>query len=242
MVVAVADNGKPVEVDSETFAINVEAAPVATGDLMLSRALWNARSQRLFAMGSGAVPGEPVSIVDADSGALLGVTQANRRGAFRLAMAPFIAPCSIGAQRLDAKSATLSVTGAPADCGKVVLTHVSHVEWECEDSELQLEAQRAPASGSIDVSDAATGALLGSVPADHRGRVEGHLMLPAAPLSVKLVARSADASWDLGTFDVVGATAVCTPEPAEVEDDDADEHGTTPPAMAAPVARSARRR
>jgi hypothetical protein len=213
MVVAVADSGVPAEVDSEAFQVTVEAPPVApSGDLELDRVRWYPRARALYAVGSGARPRETVSLVDADSGALLGVTRANRRGRFGLAVAPFLAPCAVSARVLDATSAALPVQNAPRECGQRPLTRVRHVKWDCRRSALRVEAGRVPAGGALEVSDESSGAPLGSLAADHHGNVHGSLDLSEAPARVRLTARSGDASWDLGAFAVDGCRDRCRPD------------------------------
>jgi hypothetical protein len=213
VVVAVADNGDPAEVASEAFTITVDAPPVApSGDLRLDRVRWYAGSRVLYAVGSGARPRETVTLVDADSGALLGVTRANWRGRFGLAAAPFVAPCAVNARVLEEQSEDHPVSGAPRDCGQKLLTRVREVKWNCKRSELRVEAKRAPASGVIDVSDASSGAPLGSIAVDHHGNANGALKLAASPVRVRLSARSGDGAWDLGAYAVKDCNKRCTPK------------------------------
>jgi hypothetical protein len=224
LVVAVADNGVPPEVASEVFRITVEAPPVEPeGDLRLDLALWSARTRLLFASGSGAGPRETVAILDAESGALLGVGRADSEGRFFAILAPFLAPCAVRASVLEAQSAARPVERAAEECGRQLLTRVRDLEWDCERSRLRLEAERAPASGAIDVSDAATGQSLGSIPADHRGRVDGRLTLLASPARVQLSARSGAAAWELGSFDVEDFDETCDESDEDADDDRCDD-------------------
>jgi hypothetical protein len=214
VVVAVADAGDPAEVASEAFDIEVEPAPVEPeGELQIDFAVWNAWARSLFVMGSGAAPRETVSLVDARTGTLLGVTRAGRRGRFFLAVAPALAPCAVTARVLAGESAPHAVAHAPANCGQRLLTHVHELKWSCESSELRVKAHRVPASGSLDVHDASSGALLGSVPADHHGEAKGRLKLDRAPQRVRLTARSGQTSWDLGSRDVDDCRRMCRARP-----------------------------
>jgi hypothetical protein len=174
--------------------------------------MWYAGARLLYAVGSGARPRETVTLVDAGSGALLGVTRANWRGRFGMAVAPAFAPCAVSARVLELQSAEYAVKGAPRDCGKKLLTRVRDVKWNCRGQQLQLRASRAPAGGSIEVSDARSGALLGSLPVDHHGNVHGRLKLAAPPTKVSLSATSGSAAWELGTFRVEDCNKRCTPK------------------------------
>jgi hypothetical protein len=214
VIVAVADAGDPAEVASEAFEIEVEPAPEEPeGDLQVDLAVWNAWARSLFVLGSGAAPRETVSLVDARTGTLLGVTRAGRRGRFFLVLAPALAPCAVSARVLAGESAPRAVAHAPANCGQRLLTQVHELKWNCENSELRVKAHRVPASGSIDVHDAANGSLLGSVPADHHGEAKGRLKLAKAPQRVRLTARSGETSWDLGSKDVDDCRRVCRARP-----------------------------
>lgn len=206
MVVAVADLVRAT--DSEAFQVTVEPAIVAPlpGDLKLLWASWSRGDARLLALGRGAAPGETVSLVDVGTGALLAVERANRRGAFQFGAAPFLAPCAVRVRVQAGDSAPFAVVGAPRDCGRKVLTQVRAVSWECHRAELRIRAKRVPASGSLEIRDAATGALLGTAAADHRGRVDARLALPSAPGRVRLGVRAGQAHWDLGSFQVRGAS------------------------------------
>jgi hypothetical protein len=219
VVVAVADAGVPGEAASESFTLRVDPALAAVdGELALDRARWSAKGMRLLASGSGAQPSETVSVVDAASGALLGVTRANEEGRFWLLAAPFLAPCSVRARVLTGESTAHAVDSAPADCGSRLLTRLEDLEWNCERAQLRVRGQRAPASGSLQLYDPAGGALLGSLMADPRGRVEGKLPLQTAPSRVSARAGSGDSIWELGIFDVEHASRVCAPRP-ESDDD-----------------------
>jgi hypothetical protein len=213
LVIAVADDGMPAEIDSEAFQITVEARPVEpSGDLRLDRVHWYAYPRALFVLGSGARPRETVSIVDAESGALIAVGRANWRGRFGMAVAPFLAPCAVRARVLDAQSAEYPVQNAPRDCGQRVLTRIHELRWKCKRSALHLGAHRAPAGGAIELFDASSGEPLGSIAADHHGEVHGGLKLSAPPSRVRLSARSGEATWDLGAFDVDDCRMRCEPE------------------------------
>jgi hypothetical protein len=213
LVVAVADNGVPAEFASAAFNVTVEEPPAPpTTDLKLDRVLWYAGPRLLYAVGSGARPRETVSLVDAGSGALLGVTRANWRGRFGMAVAPAFAPCAVSARVLELESGAYPVKGAPRDCGKKLLTRVREVKWSCKRQELQVKASRAPAGGSIEVSDAGSGAPLGSIAVDHHGNAAGGLKLPASPTRVRLAATSGDAAWDLGMFRVEDCNKRCAPK------------------------------
>lgn len=222
VVIAVADGADPAEVDSEAFSIHVESAPISGGPLAIARAVWIGRRGQLAVIGGGAPPGESVAILDARSGALLGAARASSRGTFRGVFAPFLAPCEVSARALDSSGAALPVTGAPADCGHTLLTRVREVEWNCEHGELRVRAGRAPASGSIEVIDSTTGALLGSAAADHRGKVDARLRLARSPSEVSLTARAGDARFELGSFGVEDAGDACAE--SDEDDDEAKSH------------------
>jgi len=212
VVVAVADDGVPAETDSEVFAIHVAEPPLPQeGSLRIQRALWGAAGQVLFAFGSGAQPGETVSVVDAGTSALLGVTRANGRGRFMVMAAPFMAPCGIRARALADESAAHEVRNAPRDCGLGTFTRIEQVRWECSHSGLRIQATRAPASGEVQVYDASSGEWLGSLLADHHTRLHGRFELPLAPSRVHLEAHSGDGTWDLGEFDVSHSDGACSP-------------------------------
>jgi len=214
VVVAVADAGDPAEVASEAFEIAVEAVPVEPeGDLQIDFAMWNGWARSLFVLGSGAAPRETVSLLDVRTGALLGVTRSGARGRFFFAVAPALAPCAVSARVLSGESPAHAVMRAPADCSQALLTQVHQLKWNCENSELHLKAHRAPASGSIEVRDAASGALLGSVPADHHGEAKGLLKLPRAPERVLLTGRSGETRWELGSFAVEDCRRMCRARP-----------------------------
>lgn len=216
VAVAVADDAVPAETDSEAFAIHVEAPPPpppAESSLRVDRATWSAAGRVLFAFGSGAKPRETVSVVDSSTHALMGVTRADARGRFMVMAAPFVAPCGVGARSLAAQSASREVANAPRDCGRRALTRVEGVRWSCRRSELRVRATRAPASGSVDVYDASSGALLGSLSVDHHTHVHGRLKLDSPPARVRLEARSGDGLWDLGQFDVQDSGETCSPRP-----------------------------
>jgi hypothetical protein len=216
VAVAVADDGVPAETDSEAFAIRVEAPPAPpdpptppTGSLRVDRAHWSPVGNLLFAFGSGAAPRETVSVVDANTGAVMAVTRAGARGRFMIIAAPFVAPCAVSARVLSGQSPSLPVANAPRGCSQRPLTRVELVHWKCERSELHVHAARAPASGSVDVHDARSGALLGSLPVDHNGRMHGRLKLASAPDRVRLEARSGNGAWNLGEFAVRGSGDRC---------------------------------
>jgi hypothetical protein len=209
--VTVTDDGMPALSAFEEFALVaepvVEVPPPAS--LVLERARWMGRSSHLRVRGVGAESGAAVSIVDADSGALLAVTVADDAGAFRVNVAPFLAPCGVRARTLDAMTEPFAVDGAPADCGRRLYTRIRRAEWLCRHGALAVDAARLPGNATVDVVDDASGAVVGSAQADHRGKLHARLELAAPPARIRLLLRLESAEWTLGTFDVRRARDSC---------------------------------
>jgi hypothetical protein len=209
--VTVTDDGVPPLSAFEEFSLvaepAVEVPPPAS--LAIQRARWMWRSSHLRVRGDGAGAGATVSIVDAESRALLAVTTADGAGAFRVNVAPFLAPCGVQARTLDATSEPFAVDGAPADCGRRLYTRIRRAEWLCRHAALVLDATRLPGNATVDVIDAATGATLGSAQANHHGELHARLELASPPARIQLVLRLESAEWTLGTFDVRRARDAC---------------------------------
>jgi hypothetical protein len=224
IVVTVRESGGGALADSEAFAISTELAPSPprSGPSILD-ARWSAGDRKLRVRGQGAARKATVSIVDDASDALLGVARADDRGRFALELTPFVGPCAVRARTGDASSRRVPVRGAPADCGRRLETRVKKADWSCEDAALELEVDRAPASGAIDVLDDASDLLLGTAHADHHGRVHWKAELASAPRALRLVLRLGDREWEIGPLQVRSHPAVCAPGRVQDEDDDEDE-------------------
>jgi len=91
-------------------------AQAQTQELTISRATWNSRTGSLIIAGSGALPRQTVTFLDALSGQVIGVDQANATGSFRLRLPNVTAPaCNIKVVA-DTRQATSAVQGVPAAC------------------------------------------------------------------------------------------------------------------------------
>ena len=221
VTVTVRDDGSPQESDSEAFSLVVQAvAPPPTGDLRIDEVRWDEAGE-LELRGSGATPGEMVAILDADTGAVLGSRRAWRTGSFRFEVHPAIVPCAVQAQTGEVRSEAVGVTGATADCGEALMTQV-HAKWECaeeeddgeiEDSELRVRGAPVPLGASIEVSDASSGAVLGTAQADPNGRFRLRVPIAIAPNAVEVLVSSGGQEWTLGPVPVA----------VECDDDDDDE-------------------
>jgi Bacterial Ig domain/Putative Ig domain len=211
VTVLVSDDGTPPESDSERFDLFVQAEPPPPGDVRIDAARWIPEDAggALEVQGSGANAGEMVAILDADSATVLGSRRARRGGTFRLETHPAVPPCAVMAQTADVRSEPLGVTGVPADCAMMLMTQV-RAKWECAESEedevheasLRVRGGPAPAGASIAVSDASSGAVLGSAEVDPRGRFRLDAPIATAPNAIEVLVTSDGQQWTLGPIPV----------------------------------------
>ncbi len=227
VTVTVADDGTPPESDSESFRITVAGAR-APSDVCIDDARWDSDKDhgRLRVRGSGAHPREMVGILDGRTGLVLGSKQANRHGAFRLAIEPMTPPCAVEAQAGEVRSEAISVRGAPVDCGEQVQVRV-RARWQCAqdedhadagDARLRVGGERAPAGASVVVHDAARAAALGSTQADARGRFELRIDVATPPSALDVVIAAGGMEW--GVDSVAVRIESCGED--EAEDDEAE--------------------
>jgi hypothetical protein len=126
---------------------------------------------------------------------VLASKQAGRHGSFRFKLEPMIPPCAVQVQAGDVRSEPFPVGGAPADCGRQVLLDV-RAKWKCEDEgSLRVKGKRALAGATLEVHDAATDALLGTVQADAHGRFRLPIAASTAPSAIKPVVSDGEQTW-----------------------------------------------
>jgi hypothetical protein len=175
LTLSVADDGTPPESDSESLALTILAdGDRAPSDVRIDGARWSGRRVdeylELRVRGSGAAPNEMVGLLDADTGLVLSSKHAGRHGHFRFELEPMVPPCAVQVQAGEVRSEPFPVGGAPADCGRQVLLGV-RAKWECTDEGiLDVRGKRALAGAMVEVHDAGTQALLGTVQVGARGR------------------------------------------------------------------------
>jgi hypothetical protein len=93
--ISVSDAGNPVMTDAEDISIDVSERGVVMAEVDIRRAAYRRRGGQLEVSGS-ATPGVQVEVSDADTGALLGSVEANRRGRWMLQVSGLgVAPCSV---------------------------------------------------------------------------------------------------------------------------------------------------
>jgi len=95
------------------------AAPVSGGSsLQIEKMLWRERKQMLALRGVGAGPYQVVTVVDADSGSVIGSTTADRRGHFSfLGACSQSPPCRVEIQSTDGGAVMSDYThGEPLVC------------------------------------------------------------------------------------------------------------------------------
>lgn len=92
------------------------ATPSPAPGVYVSRAKWNASTQKLTAAGR-APKNASVDIRDADSGTLLTTVAAGDTGRFRAYFTPPFVPCAIQATAIGLLSEKTPLLGAAANCG-----------------------------------------------------------------------------------------------------------------------------
>jgi len=212
VTVTVTDSGDPPAAASETFRLTAIDPAVA---LRIDRARWTGRKLKI--RGAGAVLREPVTIVDDESGAELGTRRARRNGAFRLGIRAFLVPCAVRAVTAEGSSPAFAVEGAPDDCGERILTRLREAEWDCEDFELEIRGDRAPAEAAVRFYDSQqVDVLLAETTSDRRGRFRLEQTLAAGPGALEVGVQAGPVELRVGPFPVER-------DDCDEDDDDSDD-------------------
>lgn len=200
------DLGTPAESDSERFvlaAVDLQSGAVP----QLESADWSQGERAGKLRVSGSLPamtaGARMSRPSIDvfgfssdgSAVLLGSGRAGKGGRFRVALEPFVAPCSVAVGVGDVMGEAISVRNAPAGCDTDLLTR-ARAELSCDGSELRVFGTRGPVGGQVVVSDADGGERLASFPvSDKRGSFGGIATVTSMPSTLMLSVEVGEASW-----------------------------------------------
>lgn len=202
VTVTVTDDGNPPEAAAETFQIDVQPPPEPEASLVITEATWH--WGRLSLAGEGAMPGAEVAVMDPQTGAVLGMMDADADGAFSLTLHPFVPPCSVEVHSGDASSEAMAVDGAPAGCSTGPPTRVWGALWKCR-AGLFVAGHRAPSGATMRVYDADSDQLLA---VGHATR-SGYFLLRSrggeAPQSVRVSVEEGGVEWMLDPVAVRGA-------------------------------------
>lgn len=117
------------------------ATPSPAPGVYVSRARWNASTQKLTATGR-APKNASVEIRDAESGTVLATVTAGDTGRFRAYLTPPFAPCAIQATANGLVSERTPLLGAPANCGLTGGAPVLQESLEQERSELSQQRRK----------------------------------------------------------------------------------------------------
>ena len=200
------DLGTPPESDSERFVL-AAVDPQSGAAPRVEDAEWSASGHSgklrvrgmLAPMAAGSRTSRPeldvFAVFQDGSSTLLGSGRAGKGGRFRIALEPFIAPCSVAVGAAGAMGEAIPVRNAPAGCDTDLLTR-ARTELSCDGSQLRVSGMRGPVGGQVVVSDAAGGERLASFPvSDRRGRFGGIANLTSVPSDLTLSVEVGDASW-----------------------------------------------
>jgi hypothetical protein len=196
------DDGVPQLADAEIFTLTATSAAPAPGSAgpIVDDARWVARDGRLVVRGhwEGGSGGQPVGIygVARDGSAFLLGTRFPRGSRFGLEVQPFVVPCEVAAGVDGTAGAATGVTGAPADCGEMLLTR-ARADLECDGDVLHVEGRRGPLGGAIVLLDATTGAELARIPVGQRGEFSFEGIVASAPRQLQLRAELGALVWQL---------------------------------------------
>ena len=203
------DLGTPPESDSERFVL-AAIDPQSGAAPRVEDAEWSASGHSgklrvrgmLAPMPAASRTSRPeldvFAVFPDGSSTLLGSGRAGKGGRFRIALEPFIAPCSVTVGVAGAMGETIPVRNAPAGCDTDLLTR-ARAELSCDSSQLRVIGTLGPVGGQVVVSDADSGERLASFPvSDRRGRFDGVADTTLAPTALKLSVEVGDASWTAG--------------------------------------------
>ncbi|MBY0401513.1 Ig domain-containing protein [Myxococcota bacterium] len=238
------DAGTPPERDAETFDLAALDATSAAAP-RVEDASWSAAGGRFFVQ--GRVPARMMrlpriadarerehgrgdrrraaldvfAVLSDGSTVLLGSRHGSRSGRFAIDLEPFVAPCSVAVGNAGAMSTAIPVRNAPADCNESLLTRI-RATLACDGSSLRISGERGPIGGSLVVSDASDGALLGIIPVmDRSGRFFGAATPTVAPTAIDVRGELAGSSFSLVNPVPVAKSHECDDD--EDEDDEDEE-------------------
>ncbi len=175
----------------------VEDAPcdgggVPGGDLQVkfTKAEWKTGDKKLKMKGANAPSNTTIEILDADTETVLGSVTTEGDGKFEVEKKLSSAPCRIKARHNGKTSDPHPVEDAPCDgCGGVpggdLQVKFTKAEWKTGDRKLKVKGADAPSNTTIEILNANTGTVLGSVTTEGDGKFEMEKELSAAPCCIK---------------------------------------------------------
>lgn len=179
-------------------------------DLVITLAEWRSDSSELIVEGRGDDDGHRVMISDAHTGGSLGAATVDSFGQWRFSLTqdPAAVTRRVRAQS-DEDVVERDVRNAPdGDGGPEPFLEITFASWNQDSSQLQVEG-RCREGATVLVSDATTGALLGSCLGDGSGTWACTCQSPSpVPCQVRI---DAEGLWQ--TKDVKNAAGVCGEEP-----------------------------
>lgn len=200
------DLGTPPESDSEQFALTA-VDPQSGAAPQIEDADWSSSEHDGKLRVRGTLAPTPTAqrtirpeldvfaVLQDGSKVLLGSGRAGKGGRFRIALEPFVAPCSVAAGVAGVMGDAIPVRNAPAGCDSELLTR-ARAELSCDGSQLRVSGMRGPVGGQVVISDADSGERLAIFPvSDRRGRFGGIANMPSVPSALTLSVEVGDASW-----------------------------------------------
>ena len=139
------------------------AAFVVSRPLSITRADWEDGDRELRVEGYGTVLAA-VEVRDAGSGAFLGSTTVSREGRWRIERENLSTSPSRVIAESGTETAERDVSGGSSSVGM----ELTKAEWKAEDAELRVEGRTIP-DRNVQVKNANTGVILGSVSSDDEG-------------------------------------------------------------------------
>jgi hypothetical protein len=134
-------------------------------------------------------------------------------GAFEMELEPFIAPCRVAVSAGGVLGAAVPVQGAPQSCGSEVMVEVRRARWSCRKGLLRVRGSNAPLGGTVQLEDAASGAVLGTVPVrNKRGRFRHRGPADTRPESLRVRVTTDAGSWTLDEVIPVRSDKSCRDE------------------------------